>query len=175
MKFKLFAIALMTLTVLFSACSNKKTYSELQDEEQALITNYLKKNNIKVVTILPDSDKWTPDVYYKSTSGLYFHLVSLGDTAQSIKSKSKILYRYAEYTLKGDTVVNTYNPQEYRYPHRLTFEDYTTGTTGLQEAVSLMKFQDSEAKIIIPHNLNSSSYLQSVTPMAYDVKIKIVP
>ncbi|VBB43385.1 conserved exported hypothetical protein [uncultured Paludibacter sp.] len=171
-------LSFFLLIIVFYACSNTKTYSELQDEEQALIANYIQRNNITVVTTLPEPDKWNENQYYKSSSGLYFHLVNPGEytTTDTVKLKSTIAFRYRLYTLNNpsDTVDNNWSTIDYPAPNIIVY-GYTSSTAGLQEAIKYMKYQNSEAKVIVPHNLNSSTYLQSVTPMAYDLKIKIVP
>lgn len=56
--------------IVFAACDNTKSYSELQDEEIVTIENYIKKNNIQVVTTKPADNAWGTNVYYKTASGL---------------------------------------------------------------------------------------------------------
>lgn len=170
--------SLVLLFTGFYACSNTKTYSELQDEEQALINSYVKRNNIVVVTTKPEIGEWSENEYYKSSSGLYFHLVNPGDTTNkvdTVKTKFRISYRRRLYTLTvpSDTISN-WSTVDYAQPDVLIYGDYNTGTTGLQEAVKYMKYLNSEAKIIVPHSISTSDYLNSVTPMGYDLKITAI-
>ncbi|MGC3979098.1 MAG: DUF4827 family protein [Paludibacteraceae bacterium] len=161
----------------FFACSKTKTYSELQDEEQALIADYIKRHNITVVTTMPEIGKWKENQYYKSSSGLYYHLVSPGDYTgtDTVKLKSTIAFRNREYTLDNpsDTIMNNWTTIDYPDPFSLIY-GYTTSYVGIQEAMTYMKYYESQAKIIVPHNLSTSSYLQSVTPIAYDLRITAI-
>lgn len=180
MKKILFITSLLLLTIGFVACSddeNTKPYGQLQDEEQALIKDFIKRNNITVVTTMPKSDAWGENEYYKSSSGLYFHLVKAGDTQNNdtVKTKYKISYRSKIYTLSvpGDTISN-WSTVDYAYPDVFMYGDYTSTGTGLQEAAKYMRFVNSHAKIIIPHSLNVSSYLQNVTPIGCEIKITAI-
>lgn len=171
--------SLLLLLTGFMACSDTKTYGELQDDEQALIADYIQRHNIKVVTTKPEANAWEANTYYKSSSGLYFHLVNPGDytTNDTVKSKAIIAYRYRLYTLNNpsDTIVNNWSTVDYSFPSTVAYGDYTSSSVGIQEAFTYMKYNNSEAKVIIPHDLSTSTYLQSVTPMVYDLKIKLVP
>lgn len=175
--------SLILLLVGFYACSNTKTYSELQDEEQALIKDYIKRNNITVVTTMPKLGEWGDKVYYKSATGLYFHLISPKSVADTInvsdddkvKLKYKISYRFRNYSLSlpSDTLSN-WSTVDYAYPNVLIYGNSSSGSVGLQEAVKYMRFLNSEAKVIIPHNISESGYLNSVTPRGYDLRITAI-
>lgn len=177
-------ISFFLLIIGFSACNHTKTYGELQDEEQALIASYLQKHNITVVTTMPEVGKWKENEYYKSSSGLYFHLVSpksATDTInltdnEKIQTRSSIAFRYKLFTIENpsDTVINNWSTIDYPFPTTVAYGDYTSSSVGVQEAFKYMRFNNSEAKIIVPHNISTSTYLESVTPMAYDLKIKII-
>lgn len=173
-------LTFFSFLIVFISCSEKKTYSQLQDEEQALIKDFLKRQNITVVTTMPKIGEWKENVYYKSSSGLYFHLIkptSPSDTLnmsdyQKVKNNYEISYRSLEYTLteKSDTI-NKWSTVYFEYPDVFVYGNYSSGSTGLQEAATYMRFLNSEAKIIVPHNLNEIDYLQVVEPRGYDIKI----
>lgn len=166
-------VLIFSIIIGMGACSKTKTYSQLQDEEQATIQNFVNKQGINVVYTLPEAKKWVGNTYYKSSSGLYFQLTNPGNinTTDTVKLRSKVSYRYMMYTLTGDTVVRNLSTVDFANPDIFTYGDYSSGFYALHEAIKYMKYLDSKARIIIPHNLNSSSYMQSVTPMGYDIII----
>jgi len=165
------------ISIIASSCSDTKTYSQQLDDEQALITTYIKRNNIKVITSLPANGKWGLNDYYKSSSGLYFHMVNPGNTSSmdTLMSKNTVVTRFKQYTLNvvSDTISN-WNTIDYPEPETFTYGDLTQSCKGFQEAVSYMKRNDSEAKLIIPSGNGFTIYLNSVTPLGYDLKIKIL-
>ena len=164
-------------SIIASSCSDTKTYSQELDVEQALIKNFIKRNNIKVITSLPTNGNWGPNDYYKSSSGLYFHMVNPGNTSSmdTLMSKNTVVTRFKQYTLDAvsDTISN-WNTIDYPYPETFTYGDATQSCVGFQEVVYYMKRNDTEAKIIIPSGIGFSTYKNAVTPQGYDLKIKIL-
>ncbi len=174
----LLLLSLLTSLVITS-CSNQKTYAQLLDDEKALISSYIKRNNIKVVSTFPTDTPWVSngkEVYVLTTSGLYFHLITQGDTTNNdtLALKDVVVPRYKQYTLDvvADTISN-WNTIDFPYPSDFVYGDYTQSCMGFQEAVSYMKGNESEAKIIVPSKIGFSTYLNSVTPIGYDLRIKI--
>lgn len=176
----LFFLAFIT-SLIASSCSNTKTYAELLNDEQALIKAYIKRNNIQVVSTFPTDTPWVKngkDIYVLTSSGLYYHLINPGDGYKSdsdtIVLKNTVVPRFKQYTLNviSDTVSN-WNTIDYPYPSDFTYGDLTEACKGFHEAVSYMKRNASEAKIIVPSKIGYNTYLMSVTPLGYDLKIKI--
>ena len=172
----LFPLFLLTV---FAACDDTKSYSELQDEEIITIQNYIQQNNIQVVTTKPADNGWGTNVYYKTSSGLYFHLVAPGDKTDSLKVNSTIGYRFIEYNLDTNKSIRIKNwePRDYVNPWIFTYGSSTAITNfgaGIYEAIGLMKYKFSEATIIVPAALNTSTYNQYVTPVSYDLKITVI-
>ena len=176
----LFFLVLLA-SLLASSCSNTKTYAQLLDDEQTLITSYIQRNNIQVVSTYPKDSIWKnkngQDIYYKSSSGLYFHMINRGDLTSNdtLEVNNTVVPRYKQYTLNAvsDTTSN-WNTIDYPFPSNFIYGDQT-GTNsckGFQEAVSYMKRIDSEANLIIPSQIGFTADLNSVTPMGYDIKIK---
>ncbi|MBP8945108.1 MAG: DUF4827 family protein [Paludibacteraceae bacterium] len=172
-----FFLCLMSLFLLFSSCSDRKTYAELLKDEKKIIADYIERNNIQVVTTFPKINEWGEKVYVKTASGLYFHLVNPGDTsanADTVAQNDLVIVRYIQYTLTvpADTISN-WNTIDYPYPFTFNYLDYSQACQAFHEAVSYMKRNDSEAKIIVPSKIGFSEYMNSVTPLGYDLKIKI--
>lgn len=166
-------ILIFSILIGMGACSKTKTYSQLQDEEKVTIENFISKQKISVVYTLPEATKWSGNTYTKSSSGLYYQLTNPGrvNTDDTVKLRSKVSYRYMMYTLTGDTLVRNLTTVDFADPSVFTYGDYSTGFYALHETVKYMKYLDSKARVIIPHNLNTSTYLQNVTPVGYDIEI----
>ncbi|MDP4238777.1 MAG: DUF4827 family protein [Bacteroidota bacterium] len=172
-------------SIVASSCSSTKTYAELLNEEKSLIDGFIKRNNILVVSTFPTDTPWVKngkEVYVLiPSSGLYFHLVNPGDSslsktnADTLVLKNKVVPRYKQYTLgvPSDTISN-WNTVDFPYPTDFIYGDMTsTGScTGFQEAVSYMKRNNSEAKLIVPSKIGFNADMMSVTPRGYDLKIK---
>lgn len=173
----LFFLAFLT-SLLATSCSDTKTYAELLKEEKNLIDAYVKRNNIEVVSTFPANTAWRnngKDVYVLTSSGLYFHMVNPGDlnSNDTLMLKNIVVPRYKEYTLGvvADTLSN-WSTIDYTYPSSFTYGDLTLSCKAFHEAASYMKRNDSEAKIIAPSSVGFNSDLLTVTPKAFDIKIK---
>ena len=165
--------------IISSSCTSIKTYAQQLDDEQTLINAYIKRNNFNVVTTLPTNNVWTKDgrdIYYKSTSGLYFHLVDHGDISilnDTLESKNTVIPRFKQYELteNSDTISN-WSTADYPYPDEFIYKDMTQSCKGFQEAVSYMKRNDSQAKLIVPFLLGFDS--SNSTPYGYTLKMKFL-
>ena len=176
------SIFLITLSLLISiSCSNKKTYSELLDEQDATIQAYIQRNSFNVIKIttdtLPANALKGEKDYYLMPSGLYFHIVTEGDKSVKVASRTKVALRYRPYTLTSpaDTLANNSNTIASTDPFTVTYgETSTFSVVGIHQAIGLMRYSGSEAKVIVPASLNTGTYSDQVIPVAYDLKIKIV-
>ncbi|MDO9154739.1 MAG: DUF4827 family protein [Paludibacter sp.] len=165
-----------TVTVLLTSCDDKKTYAELLKDERITIAEYIKRNNIQVVTTLPTQSTWPNNTYFKTTSGLYFQLIDKGDnseTADTLETNDLVSVRYIQYSLteKSDSIFN-WNTIDSPYPTTFNFKDYSQVSTAWHEAISYMKRNESEAKIIVTSKLGFETNMRSVTPLGYRLKIK---
>ncbi|ADQ78325.1 hypothetical protein Palpr_0163 [Paludibacter propionicigenes WB4] len=174
----LFFLAFLT-SLLATSCSDTKTYAELLKEEKNLIDAYVKRNNIEVVSTFPANTAWNNngrDVYVLTKSGLYFHMVNAGDLSSNdtLMLKNIVVPRYKEYTLSvaSDTISN-WSTIDYADPSSFTYGDLTLSCKAFHEAASYMKRNESIAKIIVPSSIGFNADLLTVTPKAFDLKIKI--
>jgi len=165
----------------FVSCSSG-TYADKLDDEKKLIADFIKRQNIKVVSEFPADNEWGDKVYVRTKSGLYYHLVDPGDNtnlSDTISDNDQVIVRYITYTLdqKADTSYY-YSTLDAPTPYTFYYDkEYTSSSgacVGWQEAVKHMKYNNSSAKIIVPSKLSFDTYLQDVTPMGYDMKIKIL-
>ncbi len=171
--------ALMILLVFSStSCKKKKSLSELRREERQAINNYIKDNNINVIYELPADTIFTNENdYYLSPSGLYIHIDNKGE-GQPPQAGEKIIVRYYEMTLNGDTISSKMSAQDattaYEFEYNITnsapyFPYYSAG---FNEAAGYMG-ENGEAHIIVPHDIGFQWTKESITPCYYHIKTKI--
>lgn len=169
---KVFWIAFFTCiaALILSSC-NSGTYAEELKAEKALIKDYIKRNNIKVLSKFPeDSVSFADNEYVQTASGLYFRLNQQG-TGRNVERNDRIIARYLEYTLNvhADTA-NYYDPNVRPEPYIFTFMNSNTACTAFHEAVSYMKKSGAEAELIVPSKIG---FYSSTEVIAYGYKFKI--
>lgn len=168
-----------TTAIILTSCNNDITYGDQLKAEKSLIADYLKRHNIIVVDKLPTTNPWPDNVYYKTKStGLYIRITNKGDftSPDSLEVNDLIVFRYRQYTLdtKADTM-SYENTVDNPYPVTFNFNDLsqTQSCKGWHEAVSYMKYNNSEAKVILPSKLGFDLGDLTVIPYGYDISIKI--
>lgn len=171
-------ISLLFIIIIFvlvsSSCSNVKTYAQQLEEEQTVISAYIKRNNINVLTTFPTTE-WKENDYVKTGSGMYFHLVDSGDTSNkkdTLEIKNIIVPRYYQYTLTEvtDTITRDWNTIDFPYPADFVYGDLTQSCKAFHEAATYMKHNNSQAKIIVPFLIGFDP--NNSTPYGYTLKIK---
>lgn len=170
-------IILIFSAVLVSCGNNDPTYAQQLKTEQELIADYIKRNNIKIVTVKPSTFPWGDNVYYLTTTGLYIHLVSEGDKsnlADTLLKNDLVIPRFYQYTLnaKADTISN-WNTIDYPFPTTFNYLENSQVCVGWHEAVSYMKRNNSRAKFILFSKIGFPATGNEVTPYGYDMIIKI--
>ena len=172
----------------YAGCSGNSYSADLKAEKK-LIADYIAREGINVIYELPADDAvWGEKDYYQVNGYdyLYFHLThrgtpfhinEAGDTVRtdSILATETVVMRYKKYTLTLNadtadywTTLNSAYPLEFIY-----LTDYTNAPKAWHVAVGLMKYSDSECKIICPSKLGFTEDGNSVTPYGYDLKMKI--
>jgi hypothetical protein len=167
-------------SIAFSSCNDTSYANELK-QEKILIAEYIKRNNINVLSSFPADKKWGEKDYVLTSSGLYFHLVDsgdivVGDTVKpTLKANDIIVPRYKEYNLYAvaDTLTSNWSTLDYPYPNTFKFGDMTQSCTAFHEAASYMIRNNSRAKLIVKSKIGFQKYWTPATPLAYDLKIKV--
>lgn len=158
---------------------NNNTYSNLRKQEDKLISNYISRNNLVIVTEEPDSTHvWGEKEYYqvRGRDNFYFHLIQRGDTSASeIVANDLIVARYKKFGLTEDadtlsywTTLDQAYPMEFHYGNSSECD-----IVAWHLAVGLMKYPDAQCEMIVPSKLGSSDDQTSVTPYVYILKIKV--
>lgn len=174
---KIIFFAVATLLV-FSACKDDSlTYTEELKIEQKKIKDFIAREGIKVVTVMPTTFPWEEKVFYKSKTGLYFRLISQGDFEEkgdSIIRGDFVSPRYIQYTLdvKADTTSfeSTIN---YPYTRDFKYLDLTQVCPAWHEAVGYMKYNNAKAQLIIPSKIGFPQFSRPATPIGYNIDIKV--
>lgn len=93
-------VALISFTVVFSACKGETYIEKLQNEEKA-IGRFLDENKIKVLSEFPENAVFAENEYYlDKTTGVYIHVLDKGtDEKPSKQRRTEVFLRY-------DTVFN---------------------------------------------------------------------
>ncbi|MBR1808728.1 MAG: DUF4827 family protein [Paludibacteraceae bacterium] len=164
---------LLTLT----ACNNEQVYGNLLKQEKKLINSYIKRNNINIVTTEPlTEEEWGENNYYQLDDYLYYRLTSVGDTTiEPLEYNDDIILRYRRYTLDeyADTL-SAWNTNDAMSPVEFRIGETSSAVCeGWYLAIGMMKYHNSECRIICPSKMGFNDASTSVTPYVYDLKIKI--
>ena len=192
MKKVLFGWVCMCGLLLATGCE-QNSYSAQREKEDKLIANYISRMGIQVLEEWPGDDYvWGEKDYYRVAGydDLYFHLVRRGDSVyvnaagdtikmDKLSGGETILMRYKEYELidNSDTT-STWNTNDAPYPTEFKYDGYgdnNTSCVGWQVAIGLMRYPDSECKMIVPSKQGFSAAMRNVKPYGYDLKMKVKP
>jgi FKBP-type peptidyl-prolyl cis-trans isomerase len=169
-----------------ASCSKTKTYADYLNEERENIAKYISANNISVQNSKPEGvGEWKTadgkDIYYHSSSGLYYHQIEKGDGQELVDYMGYRAYvRYIGTNLFGNEIYNwtaKFEPD----PDSFEISSSPNGKRfgiGFQEAVKNMG-TGGHCKIIVPFNLgNGNNWTTSgaifsdaanYTPMIYEI------
>ncbi len=170
-------LILIAVLGLIYAC-NYGTYAESLKAEKKLISNFIKRQQIRVIKEEPQDAQWGEKDYLQvdGYDNLYFHLVNRGDTdGDTVKVNDVIIVRYIKYTLDAvadtadySTTLTEENPPEIKFGN---VSD--NSCTAWHVAIQKMRYSGAECKIICPSKLGFTADNTSVTPYGYDIKIQI--
>jgi len=166
-------------------CTSSTTYSDLVKAQKATISAYISWHGIQTIGTLPTNYSkivWPDNQYFLSSTGLYYRLAQAGDataisTKDSIRIGDSVILRYikVDLTYPADTIESTWTTINSAYPYSITYGVSGTEPTAWQEAVAYMKYTGSQAELIVPGSLGTSTDQSSVTPYYYKISIKKLP
>lgn len=170
--------SLLAGIALLSAGCSSNTYSRLRDQEDRLIANYIRRNQLNILKEEPDSNYvWKEKDYYlvPEYDNFYFHLIERGDTAEDIVLNDVIITRYKQFALTENADTLSYwSTLDQAYPYEFHYGNYSDcEAVSWHMAVKLMKHPDAQCEIIVPSKLGFSAEQTSVTPYVYIMKIKV--
>lgn len=192
-KLTLFLLSLLALSVGFQSCDDTKTYAEMLEEEKDGINDFIKKNNIKVISqseFYAQDSVTNPDKneYVQLASGVYMQIVDRGSTNETdtVKSNDQILVRFMEYSiLDKDTTLSNLNAVETvdEFLYKVTSSSiagtfiqgfmmtyYSSSAVPAGWLVPLVYVRDgAHVKLIVPSKMGHQSAMQYVYPYFYDI------
>jgi hypothetical protein len=128
-----------------------------------------------VLSSFPTDNVWKDKDYVLTSSGLYFHLSNKGSDTISLRLNNTIVPRYIEYNLTEDPDTTSHLSifDDGGYTNDFVYGNYSQMCTAFHEAAKYMKYNDSEAKIIVHSKIGFQDKWSPATPMGYDLIIKI--
>lgn len=119
-KLILLFFALLAIGHIFQACDDTKTYAEMLEEEKNGVNAFIKKHNIKVISLseFENNDSitdLTKNEYVSFSNGVYMQIVNKGskNLTDTFKTNNLIIVRFMEVDILTDdttTVSNVNNP-----------------------------------------------------------------
>jgi len=175
------------ISCIFSACNNGKSLQELLQEEQKAIDRFIGENNFVVVKNYPSDGVFKEKEYYRTTEGLFFHVVDSGNgnRAQLLDDISVRFdsFQFVKDAASGDTTkyyypyTSTYFSSGYLIPSGQPYsfvygigQTYSSSYSPVCQAwVIPLPYvgEDAVVDMIIPSSLGSSTDLNNVTPIFY--------
>ncbi len=169
----LFPLMLVLVTLVTSCNSDPDSYENLLADEKESISKFIDRNNINVISSLPEDNVWGENDYYRESNGMYIHIVDTGDV-DTVVSYQTILARYNKISLDAtpDTLVRFWDPIDAPYPYEFKYNvDDGITCDAFHLAIKYMKHNNSVAKIIVPSKLGTDDDVDAVTAYYYDFKI----
>ena len=170
---KKYLILILLPLFFITACSKRKTLTELRQEEREAINKYIKEQGIQVIKEFPTDTVFAENEYFLSSSGLYIQVVEKGIGGTPLKG-DEILLRFYEFNMEGDTTTRAMDKDDTTNAYSFKY-DYGEACVGFNEAMSYLQ-HNSKAKLIIPSSIGFSVTAQkTITPYRYEfnsVKIK---
>ena len=191
---KIISFGFTTVIVLFFiACDNTSLqYKEKLEREKEAIANYLKRNNITVITgrdtvkpefkefreIVEKGRVYPENTFFLTNSGVYFRLDDAGnieDDTVTVKTGLLVLFRYYKMTLdeNPDTVTRQWTSVDYGHNSPRFMYGQNPPNHAFQEAVALMKRTETQAQLIVPSAVGFSTDFGNVIPYLFTLRIRL--
>ncbi|BEG99359.1 DUF4827 domain-containing protein [Bacteroides sedimenti] len=191
----LFSVLIMGCIFLQSCGKDTKTYAEMLADEANAVKDFVKKNDIKVITpseFLKDTTTIDNEYVLFPESGIYLHIDKKGGKVPV--SNDVILTRFNEISVaSGDTTLSNYYDNTSVDQFRYTKNSYSTYGMFFQEqnqqaymlsaygsavpAGWLMPLQyvgdGAKVKVIVPSKQGHSTAQNYVTPYFYEIQYTI--
>ncbi len=188
-KLALLFINLLCIAALFQACDNTKTYADMLSDEKKAVSEYIKDNNIKVIS----QDEFEKDTitnvaeneYVGFSNGVYMQIVNRGE-GDTVKTRDQILVRFMEYDImqKDTTIVSNYNADNWVDVFNYTSTGTSVSGTFIEGSMSQyygpnvpsgwlipLKYikNNAHVKLIVPSKMGHTNASRYVYPYFYDI------
>ncbi|MDD3405393.1 MAG: DUF4827 family protein [Paludibacteraceae bacterium] len=163
------------LFLLLASCESSISYSKLLEQEEKLIESYIARQGIEVLETFPADSVFQSNQYYHYPDGIYIQLISKGEGEEATSGRA-IVVRFKQSTLDEYPTEESYwTTMDKPYPVEVTYGSTTNSCDGWQQALEVMKRTESHAKFIVPSKIGFDEAAQAVTPLLYEMKIKLKP
>ena len=173
-----FILSLSILVMTQIACDSQKTNQERIREEKRAIERFIDKQGIRIVNEYPENGQFEENQYFKTSSGLYLHVVNPGDTTRRVKPLADEVQVRFDYRLniidfvsgKQDTIAYNYRifPLQFVYGQYGSYSSDPFGFVCEGFAVPLAYVgEGAVVDLIIPSLLGSSVDNSVFNPVFY--------
>ena len=166
---------IILLSCFFPSCNNSKSLQELLQEEQKAIDRFINENGFVILKNYPSDSVFKDKEYYRTTEGLFFHVVSPGNGNKvQLLNDVSVRYDFCKYVkdaAAGDTT--SYPFFNYGLPYSFVYgvtQTYSgTYSPVCQAWVIPLSYVGENAVVdmIIPSSLGSYTDNTNVTPVFY--------
>lgn len=168
-----FAITLLVSLFIFTSCEYRENYSDLLDQEEALIDQWLAREGITLLDEFPEDSIFAENEMYHFAEGIYFQLLERGE-GDTLRPGDEISLRYMQSTLDEYPAIEDYwTTLDRPYPNEIIYGSLNNSCEGWQKAFELMLRSNSCSRIIVPSKLGRNS--SEVVPYVYKMRIRVVP
>jgi len=184
--------------IVLNACSDSVTYAELLEDEKEAIKNFIKDNDIKVITQKEFQDAGcvtdvSKNEYVQTTSGVYMQIIDKGsdNLADTIRNNDMVLTRFAEYRLEKDSaatlVMSNLEVAQIAQVDIFRYQKSGTSVSGLFTAGMMYYVYSSQVvpqgwlipfnyvrdgarvKLIVPSKMGHETAMSAVKAYYYDI------
>lgn len=158
----------------FYSCDDTKTYAEELADENASIKSFMNLRHYTVTNEIPTTVPWPDNVFYKTESGMYIHVLSTGTgVVDTIPYNRPICVRFQEYYMNDSTGYSNMNGSD--SPYEILYNNVNSSATygdclAWHEALDYVGYDGGHAYIIAPSKVGWSAYSSEVTAAFYDLR-----
>ncbi|MDD2313355.1 MAG: DUF4827 family protein [Proteiniphilum sp.] len=172
----LIVIMLSGLLFLTISCKDTMTYADYLDREAEAIDLFIESNNLTILKDFPSGKAFKENEFYKDPgTGVYFHIISYGDTTKKLQWKEEVYVRFSGLHYFNTEDTTRYSNLNSSYPEEITFIGAVTSSTksyydtpGWAVPLSYVG-HTGKVKMIIPFNMGSSYDQSQYEPTYYDM------
>ncbi|MDR0542180.1 MAG: DUF4827 domain-containing protein [Dysgonamonadaceae bacterium] len=172
-----FILSVILLGLINLSCDNSKSMQEYIREEKKSIERYISAKGIVVLDEYPKDSLFGENQYFKTSEGLYMHVVDRGNPARRVESYNEVLVRfdyfvYVKSYVSGATdsiVLNyLYLPIAFRYGIPGSYSNDPAGLACNGFAIPLSYVgEGAVVDLIIPSELGNATDNSSFAPVFY--------
>jgi hypothetical protein len=198
-KLPLLFLVVLALGAFLQSCNDSKTYAEMLEDERNAVSKFIKKHNIKTISLSEFEKDTVTNVaeneYVELSSGYYLQIIDRGE-GDTIKNRDEILVRMIEYNIMAeidenviDTISNIdidnvvdcfyYTPDKTSilfndgyFPYVYVYNmnvSYLDVPKGIITALPYLR-NNAHIKLIVPSKLGHNYAMQQVNSFYYEIR-----